>query len=93
MSVRSGEFRRVSRRDRTRARSRKEKREKLKGEKLKEFAYASARGAEWSALFLGLMVSLVTALVAFLTGETMYAVVALLFGLLVGAALLKRESS
>jgi hypothetical protein len=42
---------------------------------------------------LGLMVSLVTALVAFLTGETMYAVVALLFGLLVGAALWKRESS
>jgi Flp pilus assembly protein TadB len=88
MSVRSREFRRVSRRDRTRARSRKEKREKLK-----EFAYASARGAEWTVLFLGLMVSLVTALVAFLTGETMYAIVALLFGLLVGAALLKWESS
>jgi hypothetical protein len=88
MSVRSGQFRRVSRRDRTRARSRQEKKEKLK-----EFAYASARGAKWSALFFGFMVSLVTALVAFLTGETVYAVLALLFGLLVGAALLKRESS
>jgi hypothetical protein len=88
MSVRSGEFRRVSRRDRTRARSRQVKREKLK-----EFAYASARGAEWTALFFGLMVSLVTVLVAFLAGETVYAVVALLFGLLVGATLLKRESS
>jgi uncharacterized membrane protein (DUF441 family) len=88
MRVRSGQFRRVSRRDRTRARSRQEKKEKLK-----EFAYASARGVQWSALFFGFMVSLVTALVAFLTGETGYAVLALLFGLLVGAALLKRESS
>jgi hypothetical protein len=88
MSVKSGQFRRVSRRDRSRARSRQQKREKLK-----EFAYASARGVQWTALFFGLMVSLVTALVAFLTGETVYAVLALLFGLLVGAALLKRESS
>jgi Flp pilus assembly protein TadB len=88
MSVRSGESRRVSRRDRTRATSRKEKREKLK-----EFTYASVRGAEWSVLYFGVMISLVIALVTFLTGETMYAIVALLFGLLVGAALLKRESS
>jgi hypothetical protein len=88
MSVRSEQFRRVSRRDRTRARSRQEKREKLK-----EFAYASGRGAGWSVLFFGLMVSLVTTLVAFLAGETVYAVLALLFGMLGGAALLKRESS
>jgi hypothetical protein len=88
MSVRSGQFRRVSRRDRTRARSRQVKREKLK-----EFAYASTRGAEWTALFFGLMVSLVTVLVAFLMGKTVYALLALLCGLLVGAALLKRESS
>ena len=88
MSVGSGESRRVSRRDRTRATSRKEKREKLK-----EFTYASARGAEWTVLYFGVMISLVIALVTFLTGETMYAIVALLFGLLVGAALLKRESS
>ena len=88
MSVRSGPSRRVSRRDRTQARSRQEKQEKLK-----EFAYASARGAGWSMLFFGLMASLVTALVTFLLGETVYAALALLFGLFVGAALLKRESS
>jgi hypothetical protein len=40
-----------------------------------------------------LMASLVTALVAFLAGETIYAVLAFVFGLLVGAALLKWESS
>jgi putative ABC transport system ATP-binding protein len=88
MSVRSEQFRRVSRRDRTRARSRQ-----VKQEKLKEFAYASARGAGWSVLFFGLMISLVTALVTFLAGESVYAVLAFLFGLLGGAALLKRESS
>ena len=88
MSVRSGSSRRVSRRDRTRARSRQEKQEKLK-----EFAYASARGAWWSVLFFGLMVSLVTTLVAFLLGETVYAVLAFVFGLVVGAVLLKWESA
>ena len=88
MSVRSEQFRRVPRRDRTRARSRQQKQEKLK-----EFVYASARGAGWSVLFFGFMVSLVTALVAFLAGESAYAVLASLFGLLGGAALLKRESS
>ena len=88
MSVRSRSSRRVSRRDRTRARSRQEKQEKLK-----YLAYASARGAWWSVLFFGLMVSLVTTLVAFLLGETVYAVLAFVFGLVVGAALLKWESS
>jgi Flp pilus assembly protein TadB len=91
MSVRSEQFRRVSRRDRTRARSRQEKREKLK-----EFAYASGRGAGWSVLFFGFIVSLVTTLVVFLAGETVYALLALLallFGMLGGVALLKRESS
>jgi len=88
MSVRSGQSRRVSRRDRAQARSRQEKREKLK-----ELAYASARGARWSVLVFGLMASLVTVLVAFLAGETMYASLASLFVLLVGAALLKWESS
>jgi len=88
MSVSSGSSRRVSRRDRTRARSRKEKQEKLK-----EFAYASARGAWWSVLFFGLMVSLVTTLVAFLLGEPVYAVLAFLFGLVVGAALLRWKAS
>ena len=88
MSVRSRSSRRVSRRDRARARSRQEKQEKLK-----DLAHASARGAWWSVLFFGLMVSLVTTLVAFLLGETAYAVLALVFGLVVGAALLKWESS
>ena len=88
MSVYSGSSRRVSRRDRTRARSRQEKQEKLK-----DLAYASARGAWWSMHFFGLMVSLVTTLVAFLMGETVYAVLAFVFGVVVGAALLKWESS
>ena len=38
-------------------------------------------------------VSLVTTLVAFLLGESVYAVLAFVFGLVVGAALLKWESS
>jgi Flp pilus assembly protein TadB len=88
MSVRSGQSRRVSRRDRAQLRSRQEKHQKLK-----ELAYALARGAGWSVLVFGLMASLVTTLVAFLAGETMYAVLAFLFGLFVGAALLKWESS
>jgi Flp pilus assembly protein TadB len=88
MSVSSGSSRRVSRRDRTQARSRQKKQEKLK-----DLAYASARGAWWSVLFFGLMVSLVTTLVAFLLGETVYAVLAFLFGVVVGAVLLKWESS
>jgi hypothetical protein len=88
MSVRSGSSRRVSRRDRARARSRQEKQEKLK-----ELAYSSARGAWWSVLFLGLMVSLVTTFVTFLLGESVYAVLAFLLGVVVAAALLKWESS
>jgi len=44
-------------------------------------------------LFFGLMVSLVTTLVAFLLGESVYAVLAFVFGLVVAAALLKWESS
>ena len=44
-------------------------------------------------LFFGLMVSLVTTLVAFLLGETVYAVLAFIFGLVVSAALLKWETS
>jgi hypothetical protein len=44
-------------------------------------------------LFFGLMVSLVTTLVVFLLGETVYAVLAFVFGLVVAAAVLKWESS
>jgi membrane protein YqaA with SNARE-associated domain len=61
-------------------------------EKLKEFAKASAMGAEWIVLFLGLLVSSAGALVAFLAGATVYAVLFFLFALFVGAALLKREA-
>jgi membrane protein YqaA with SNARE-associated domain len=61
-------------------------------EKLKEFANASARGAEWIVLFLGLLFSIAGALVAFLAGATVYAVLLFFFALFVGAALLKREA-
>jgi membrane protein YqaA with SNARE-associated domain len=61
-------------------------------EKLKEFAKASAMGAEWIVLFLGLLVSSAGALVAVLAGATVYAVLFFLFALFVGAALLKREA-
>ena len=44
-------------------------------------------------LFLGLMVSLVTTFVTFLLGESVYAVLAFLLGVVVAAALLKWESS
>lgn len=44
-------------------------------------------------LFFGLMVSLVATLVAFLLGKPVYAVLAFLFVLVVGAVLLKWESS
>ena len=43
-------------------------------------------------LFFGLMVFLVTTLVAFLLGETVYAGLAFVFGLVVAAALLQRGS-
>ena len=75
---------RRSRRKRSRARKNRDK--------LKEFVTASGRGAEWIMLFLGSMVSLAAALVAFLAGAIVYAVLFFLFGLFVGAALLKRES-
>jgi membrane protein YqaA with SNARE-associated domain len=62
-------------------------------EKMKEFAHSLARGAEWSVLVLGLMVSLVGVLVTVLAGEDLYAVLFLLFSLFVGAALWKRETA
>ena len=88
VSVRSGQSRRLSRKDRSRERNRQEKQEKLK-----EFAFASAKGVGWSVLFFALLISLVATLVMFLAGEIVYAVLALLFGFLVGAGLLKWEPS
>jgi hypothetical protein len=61
-------------------------------EKMKEVAKASAMGAEWIVLFLGLLVSIAGAFVAFLGGAIVYAVLLFLFALFVGAALLKREA-
>lgn len=61
-------------------------------ETLKEFANSAARGAEWIVLFLGLLVSFAGALVAFLAGATVYAILLFLFALFVGVALLKREA-
>jgi Flp pilus assembly protein TadB len=87
VSVRSGQSRRLSRKDRSRERNRQ-----VKQEKLKEFALASAKGVGWSVLFFALLVSLVAALVMFLAGETVYALLALLVGFLEGAGLLKWES-
>ena len=86
--MRSGQSRRLSRRDRAQERNRQKKQQSLK-----EFAYASARGVGWSALFFSLMASLVATLVMFIRGESVYAVLAFLFGLLVGVVLLKWESS
>jgi hypothetical protein len=61
-------------------------------EKMKEVAKASAMGAEWIVLFLGLLVSIAGAFVAFVGGAIVYAVLLSLFALFVGAALLKREA-
>ena len=50
----------------------------------------SQRG-EWSVLFLGLVGCLAGALITFVSADTTYAVLLLLLGLVIGAALWKRE--
>ena len=72
---------------------RKRSQARRKREKLKEFAHASARGAEWSVLFFGLLVSLVGVLVTILAGEVLYAILFFFISLLVGVALWKREAA
>lgn len=52
---------------------------------------ALAKGGERSVLFLGLVGCLAGALITFFTGDTAYAVLLLLLGLVMGAALWKRE--
>ena len=61
-------------------------------ENLKGVANASARGAEWVVMFLGMLVSFAGSFVAFLAGAPVYAILLFLFALFVGAALLKREA-
>ena len=60
-------------------------------ERMKEFLRALAKGGEWSVLFLGLVGCLAGALITFVSGDTTYAVLLLLLGLVMGAALWKRE--
>ena len=60
---------------------------------MKEFSHEFAKGGEWSVPFLGLMGCLAGALVMFFAGDTAYAVLLLLLGLFVGAALWKREAA
>ena len=60
-------------------------------ERMKEFLRTLAKGGERSVLFLGLVGCLAGALITFFTGDTAYAVLLLLLGLVMGAALWKRE--
>ena len=60
-------------------------------ERMKEFLRALAKGGERSVLFLGLVGCLAGALITFVSGDTTYAVLLLLLGLVMGAALWKRE--
>ena len=60
-------------------------------ERMKEFLRAFAKGGEGSVLFLGLVGCLAGALITFVSGDTTYAVLLLLLGLVMGAALWKRE--
>ena len=58
---------------------------------MKEFLRALAKGGERSVLVLGLVGCFAGALITFFTGDTAYAVLLLLLGLVMGAALWKRE--
>ena len=87
VTMRSVPSRRLSRRDRSQERKKRQSRAYLK-----RFAYRSARGLQWSVLFFGLLVSLVAALVLLLAGLVFYAIPFLLLGGIVGAALLKLGS-
>jgi hypothetical protein len=71
---------------------RKRTQAKRNREKVKEVGRATARGAEWVVMFLGLLVSFAGSFVAFVAGSTVYAALLFAFALFVGAALLKRES-
>lgn len=75
----------------TRRSRRKRSRARHVRERMKEFLRALAKGGEWSVLFLGLVGCLAGALITFVSGDTTYAVLLLLLGLIMGAALWKQE--
>ena len=75
----------------TRRSRRKRSRARHVRERMKEFLRALAKGGEWSVLFLGLVGCLAGALITFVSGDNTYAVLLLLLGLVMGAALWKRE--
>jgi hypothetical protein len=77
----------------TRRSKRKRSRTKRRREKMREFSREFAKRGEWRVPFLGLMGCLAGALVMFVAGDTAYAVLLLLLGLFVGAALWKREAA
>ena len=74
----------------TRRSRRKRSRARHVRERMKEFLCALVKGGEWSVLFLGLVGCLAGALITFVSGDTTYAVLLLLLGLVMGAALWKR---
>ena len=77
----------------TRRSKRKRSRAKHRREKMREFSREFAKGGEYSVLFLGLLGCLAGTLVTFFADDTAYAVLLLLLGLFVGAALWKREAA
>lgn len=64
---------------------------KKNGEKLKEVASATSRGAQRAVMFLGMLTACAGSLVAFLAGATVYAALLFAFALFVGTALLKLD--
>ena len=77
----------------TRRPKRKRSRAKYRREKMRQFSRALAKGGEYSVLVLGLLGCLAGTLVTFFADDTAYAVLLLLLGLFVGAALWKREAA
>jgi Flp pilus assembly protein TadB len=77
----------------TRRSKRKRSRAKHRREKMRQFSRALAKGGEYSVLVLGLLGCLAGTLVTFFADDTAYAVLLLLLGLFVGAALWKREAA
>jgi di/tricarboxylate transporter len=77
----------------TRRFKRKRSRAKHRREKMRQFSREFAKGGEYSVLVLGLLGCLAGTLVTFFADDTAYAILLLLLGLFVGAALWKREAA
>ena len=77
----------------TRRSKRKRSRTKHRREKMRQFSREFAKGGEYSVLVLGLLGCLAGTLVTFFADDTAYAILLLLLGLFVGAALWKREAA